>query len=507
MAFITDEQKANTQSANAAPGVPGTPGAGTQPPMTSAGPGAGPTGAKGAPTGAATNTAAAQPFTNLNAYLTANAPQVQNQANTIAGNLTSQYGQTQNDINAGTSAFNQQVAGGYAAPNAQVVQQAAADPTNFAQTPSNVAAFQGQLNDQYTGPANFEGTSGYAGLNKEVNSNVANANQLNTIPGIQTFLQGTEKNPTQGENTLDAVLLNQSPNAIKQVQAAAAPFSQLPDYLSGNVTAADQGVTNAQAQAKQAAQFANSTFLGPGGVAPTFQNALTNAVPAAQAQQNAYNSTVAQNASALNPMNTALNSFEERSGVTGLDNPLSAYLNQKALTGAPSLATVATSPQYAEDAALAKLLGTQYNPQLDQANVGQAGSFSVPTATAANPQSLAQQLADISTQGTFSQKVLPNINATNARMAGLVHPLDPFSKNNLDPTFDSDIAAIQRNTGDTTPNSESSFIANQPPPISQGFWSPFDPGGSGYNDLMSYLAGINPSGFTKGNGGAEIVNS
>ncbi len=376
MAFITDEQKQQQPNAAATPGVAGT--AGTQPPMTSAGAGAGPTGAKGAPTGAATNTAAAQPFTNLNAYLTANAPQVQQQANTIAGNLTSQYGQVQGDINKGTQDFNNQVSSGYAAPNAQVVQQAAADPTNFAQTPSNVAAFQGQLNDQYAGPANFEGTSGYSGLNSEVNTAAQNAAQVNTLPGLQTYLQGTEKNPTQGENTLDSVLLNQSPNAIKTVQAAASPFAQLPGTLAQNVTTADQGVTNAQTQAQQAAQAANTAFLGPNGIAPTFQRGIANAATNAQTQQDAYNKAINSEQQTLNPLQSYLGQLQGVAPSWNVQNMFSPIQDLSEITGAANPATVSTPQQYQEDQALQTLLGSLYSPALNQANAGQAGTFKTP---------------------------------------------------------------------------------------------------------------------------------
>lgn len=514
MAFITDEQKANDQNANATPGVPGASGTGAQAPMTSAGAGAGPTGAKGAPTGAATNTAAAQPFTNLNAYLTANAPQVQNQANTIAGNLTSQYGQTQNDINTGTSDFNQQVAGGYAAPNAQVVQQAAADPTNFAQTPSNVTAFQGQLNDQYTGPANFEGTTGYSDLNNEVNTATQNAAQVNTLPGLQTYLQGTEKNPTQGENTLDSVLLNQSPNAIKTVQAAAAPFSQLPGYLSNNVTSADALAAAAPGQAAEAAQAANTAFLGPNGVAPQFQSALNSGVTAAQGKENAYNTTVNQNVAALNPINAALNSFEAQSGVSGVSNPLTSYLDQQVDTTNPTLANVSTNSQYAEDAALQKLLGTLYSPALDQGNIGQAGSFNVPDAQAADVKALSQQIADNSTQSLFSQKTQPQIQGA-VRQFGpgtiLGTKTNPYQGTEFAQNWPSYQASLLGNVGDTSPVDESNFIAHgQPPPLNENnlnFYNETNPSSNGYNALLAYLQGLNPSGISGTKGGNYSVNN
>lgn len=510
MAFITDEQKANDQNANATPGVPGANGTGAQAPMTSAGAGAGPTGAKGAPTGAATNTAAAQPFTNLNAYLTANAPQVQNQANTIAGNLTNQYGQVQGDINKGTSDFNSQVSAGYAAPNAQVVQQAAADPTNFAQSADNIKAFQGQLNDTYTGPANFEGTSGYANLNGEVNTATQNAAQVNTLPGLQTYLQGTEKNPTQGENTLDSVLLNQSPNAIKTVQAAAAPFSQLPGYLSSNVTSADANAANAPIQAQQAAQAANAAFLGPNGVAPTFQGSLNSGVTAAQNKENAYNTTVNQNATNLNPINAALNSFESKSGVSGVSNPLTSYLNQQVQTATPTLGNVSTSAQYAEDAALQKLLGTLYSPSLDQGNVGQAGSFNTPDAQAADVSALAQQIAGNSTNSLFSQKVQPQVQSFLSQLP-LLQKINNLPQVLSDPGINQQISDAQSNVNDTTAASQSNYIANkQPPPLQFNnfdYYNETNPSSTGYNTLLQYLQGLNPGAISGKPGSNYTVNS
>lgn len=340
---------------------------------TSSAPGAGPTGSK-TPTGVASNQQSAQPFTNLQAYLSANAPQVAQQANTIATGLTNQYGQVQNDINSGVGQFNQQVQGGYTPENASVVQQAAANPTQFASDPNNVKAFQSQLNDQYTGPTNFEGTAGYQSLNNEVTQDAANANLVNTPAGLQTYLQQSEVNPTQGENTLDSVLLQSSPDAIQQVTKAAQPFSQLPQYLSSQVATADQGVTAGQTGAQQAATNA-AAAMNP--VVSDFRNTISGLVPAAQTKQNAYNAEVAQNQQALNPLNTAYNSFN--SGTTiPLSNPLTQYLNEQAMVAPASLPTIATSPQYAEDAALAQLMGQSYNSMLDQANVGQAGTFNVP---------------------------------------------------------------------------------------------------------------------------------
>ena len=96
MAFVPDPNQINQQAQN--------PLTGQAPIQSSQAPGAGPGTAK-VPTGAASNQAAPQPFTNLQSYLSANAPQVEQIANQISGTLTNQYGQVMNDVNTGNTNF------------------------------------------------------------------------------------------------------------------------------------------------------------------------------------------------------------------------------------------------------------------------------------------------------------------------------------------------------------------------------------------------------------------
>lgn len=391
MAFAIDPNEEQQQN------QPGQPQA-QAPVSTSSAPGAGPSGAK-TPTGAASNQTTAQPFTNLQSYLTANAPQIQNQANTISGNLNSQYGQVQGDVNKGASDFGQQVQAGYAAENPTLVSQAAANPTNFAQDPNNVKAFQSQINDQYTGPTNFEGTPQYGALNTEVGNATSNAKLLGTPSGVQTYLQSSEKNPTQGENLLDSVLLQQSPKAIQQVQAAAAPFSQLPQYLSSAVATADQGAAAAPGAAQAAAANAQRAFTGAGGVVPTWEQGLQDTLAKDTSQTQAYNTginnligaessanpqladvmtalgsynTNAKGYSETNPYFNATSTLPQISGVD-LQN-----FNNPATQALPNQNQVASGADVAEQNALQQLLGSNFNPFLT--DTAQAGSFKAPGA-------------------------------------------------------------------------------------------------------------------------------
>jgi hypothetical protein len=275
MAFALDQEDQNKQQQQ-----------GQNPqvqPITSSAPGAGPaSAAKSAP-----QATPSQPFQNLSAYLTANAPQIQSQANTIAGNLTNQYGQVQSDINQGKIDFGNQVQGGYTQANPDLVSQAASNPSAFVSNPDNVKAFQSLYNDQYTGPSDFESSTGYGNLTGEVNKALEQANLVGTTGGLQTYFQNQNPTATRGGNLLDSVLLQGSPEAYTTVQNAAKPFSNLTDYLNQATTDADAGVTNAQTTAQQTAQGIQNQFTGNTGLIPTLQNQLTNSLTQTQADKQA----------------------------------------------------------------------------------------------------------------------------------------------------------------------------------------------------------------------------
>lgn len=489
-----DQQQQNQQ-----PGTPGAPGtAATQPVTTSAAPGAGPSGSK-TPTGAPNQQAPAQPFTNLQSYLTANAPQVQQEANTVSGNLTNQYGQVQGDIANASNNFTGQVAAGFTPENPQIVGQATANPAQFVETPGNVAAFQSQINDAYTGPANFEGTAGYAPLNAEVTQDAANANLVNTPAGLQTYLEGSETNPTQGENLLDATLLGANPQAIQQVQQAASPFSQLPTYLSNAVTAEDALAGAAPGAAQQAATDAGTAITG---TENTFNTNLANEVSQAEGQVNAANQTIGQDQQALNPLEAAYQAYLGGGGF-GAGDIVSPLLSQ-ASVAMPSEAQIASASDYAENAALEQLMGTVYSPQLSDANASQAGTFQAPNVSAYNPQTIAQELADQNTQATFTQQDAPNIQGLLNVLEGTgkggpgnagIH--DPAETPAFEAKAESDLAA-------KNPTSQSQVLANSGIPNIPNFYGNFNP--KALETLLAYLQTVDPSGISQ-QGSDYIVNS
>lgn len=410
MAFVSSGIPPEEQNKQAQQGVT-TPNPLAQLPPN-AGPGSGSAGQGGGGTnqaGLGTPTQFGSPASKLSDYLAANAPQVAQEGQNIAGNLNTQFGQTQSDIGQAGQAFGSQVAGGYAPPNQDVVNQAAANPTDFAANPSNVAAFKSQLNDTYSGPANFEGTQGYANVQNEVNNAVQNAGLLNSPAGLSTYLRNNvEANPTPGENTLDTVLLQGNPQAIGQVQGAASQFPSLSGYLGNTVTGADQTVVDAQNAAKQAAGAANTAFNGPAGVVPTFNAGVQSELDAANAARGpAANALTAENTDISSRLGNKQNLTPQELtdlGLTGsqiqslidtennlgnakvteglrqipFNQPI-PNLSQWLTPGTPSqispaLGTVATPADYTKEAALSKLLGASVGP-LDQSQANLAGTY------------------------------------------------------------------------------------------------------------------------------------
>ena len=397
MAFVPNDP---TQDPNKqAPGA--NPLAQQAPVATSSAPGAGPAAPGGA--GQPSSQTTGQPFTNLQAYLTANAPQITQQANTISGNLQNQYGGIQNQIQSGVDQFGQQVQAGYAAPNQDLVNQAVTNPTQFVQNPQNVSAFQSQLNDVYNGPTAFEQGPSYASLNKAVLQGAENANLVNTPEGLQTYLRNTTSNYTPGESLLDQVLLSGSPQAIQQIQGAAAPFKGLPDYLSGQVSQADQGVTTAQQAAQQASQFANQGLQGAEtGLATNVQNELKTAQDAA----NLYNTDVGQLRGVAGDYVTAIQNYlAQNPQLSSQLADLSPWANLQNVN-APTAANAASPYDYAVLSALSQLSGQPFNAPINAADVAQGGTFALPQdlqaaiASGAVPQAMTQELMGIQNQIT-----------------------------------------------------------------------------------------------------------
>jgi hypothetical protein len=428
MSFLPNNEQ--NQQAPQGQTTPNPIGAGAAPPQSGGSTGTGATGTSKSGIGSATGspTQFGSSASKLGDYLTANAPQIGAQSQNVVNQLNSQYGQVQGDITNAANQFNQSVQGGYAAPNQQLVDQAMANPTQFAQTPENVSAFQAQYNNAYTGPQNYEGTSPYSNIQSEVSNAVQNAGLLNTQAGLQSYLgQNQGGNATRASNTLDALLLQGNPESQANIQNATNQFQGLTGQFGNTVTAADQSVAAAQQAAQQARDYAQQQA---GQTAGQFNTGLQNAVATNEAARNTYNTGLAANQAAANTglqnlLNTQQTDYapalaqwsrqlstspwwgQERAVMQGNFNTNSdmynAILNQQMNNNPATLANTTTLPQYQEAAALQQLLGGNYTSPLDQSLIGQAGTYQTPGAGLSldmanqNAQNQISRLNDLST--------------------------------------------------------------------------------------------------------------
>lgn len=228
-------------------------------------------------------------YTDVGSYLNANQGGAQKMGDQVASNLTNQYNTTKSGIDTSANDLINSVNQGYTKENTDLIKQAAADPNAYANNKDQLAAFQGQLNDSYSGPNSWGDYGTQQG-------NVANAQQygnLATTPGGMNVYAQQLEGPTasQGVNQLDSLLLGGNEGSANAVKNAAKPLNTLGDYLDSQNTAATGAITSGQTAAQNASQDALNAFTGANGTL-TNLNSTINANAAktladAQAQQKA----------------------------------------------------------------------------------------------------------------------------------------------------------------------------------------------------------------------------
>lgn len=354
-----------------------------QAPVTSA-PNAGGTGGKAA--GQPSNSTQAQPFTNLNSYLTANAPQITNEANTIAGNLNSGYNAATGAIDQAGQNFGNDVNAGYTQNNPTALAGVQSNPTAVAADPMQSQAFTGMYNDKYTGPTTFQDSSYYAPLSSQVQAGQTAATQVGTVPGLQAYLSQGNPNYTQGQSTLDSVLLNGNPDAVSTIQAAATPYANLPGYLSSAVTAGNNAVQTAQ-------QNAQSTKAAAQGAFQTSQGTVNDRIAAEEAaalkQSQDYNAAVnAAKAKVATdvPLANSLQGIMQQYGAGFQGGAAAPWLDgshisiPNSVVPLPTAGSVASGQDYSDIAALQQLSGSPVTSPIDPSQANLAGTYKAPGA-------------------------------------------------------------------------------------------------------------------------------
>lgn len=225
-----------------------------------------------------------QGYTDVASYLNANQQGSGKLGDQVSKNLTNKYNQTKSGIDTSYGQFQGDVNKGYTQENTDLINQVAANPTQAAGNQDTLAAYQAQLNDQYTGPQNWADLGTQQGKVNEANQYGSLAN---TPGGLNVYTQEVEGQTggpqSQGINQLDTLLLGGTPGAMGQIQAAADPYKGLNDYINSQNMAGQQAVTGAKTNAQNASQHALDAFTGQNGALTGLNNQITSE---AQRRQN-----------------------------------------------------------------------------------------------------------------------------------------------------------------------------------------------------------------------------
>lgn len=510
MAYVTNQDESQIQPASS-PGM-----ATNQPaPQTSSGGSSGAT--FGGPQGvsAITSQTKAPPVQNLQAYLSANAPQAVAAGQNIASGLDQTSGKVTGDINTDQSAFDQSVQAQNINPNAGLVGQAAANPNAFVQDPNNVTGFIQQRDAAYTGPQTYQESGNYQGLKNEVSNAVAGAPDINQPGGIRQLVTGQEVNPTTGKENLDTLILQQNNDALSPIRDALARFPKLNDYLTNAATTENaniQGAITNDAASQKGVQ--DAFYNNPDAVVPTFAKTINDQFENAQNSVSTANSNINANNTNLAPLEAAYQQYLASGGAGAGD--IIAPLQGQQTFGMPDISQTASKGQYDEQLALEQLLGGGYtNKPLDDTQASKAGTFSAPEVSLADTQGLGRDLATQNVGATYNSQVSPKIqslvdilnNTVPGRTSGTPSTtLVPGS-----PALNEQKAALSQlgtargDLGKTSPLSQSQIIGNAGiPDLPNSFHDLNVPGGGAayqhfdphaIESLLQYLQGVTGSGY------------
>lgn len=324
-------------------------------------------------------TAAPQPaggsFASLDKYVNANQGQAQPLANKITSGIGDQYTALNSGNQSTLTNLSNQVAGAYTPNNPDLLAKEAANPVSFSGDAGNVTAFQGLLNDKYTGPNSAESASDFQAQQSKVNDAIAKGNtQTQTDAGRQQLVAGVSAKPTAGVTALNSAVLSKDPNALGQVQNAYKPFDNLVSGLSSGATDINAQIAKAQTDSQAANKAANDALTGQVG---TLNATVGNETTAAQNTIDNYNANVGAAGSATTSANQAIQNFISQNPQLNADpSVLTPFMNLAAYTGPGATnQTAATSQDYDTAKALQTLAGASpVNTSITGDTASQAGT-------------------------------------------------------------------------------------------------------------------------------------
>lgn len=297
-------------------------------------------------------------FASLDKYLAAN----QGQADPLSGKITTGIGQQYNALqNQNTSTLNDinsQVAANATPQNySDILSQEAANPVSFANDTGNVGKFQGLLNATYSGPASAESTDSFTKQQTAVNNAISAGNAATgTEAGRENLLSQNEATPTTGVTALNSAILSQSPTALKNVESAYQPFSNLLTGLSSGAGDINKQIATNTKNANAANTTANQQISDQTG---KLQTGVQSKLDAAQSATNAFNKDAQQYDTTIGGITSNLAPLEAVLGTQFA--PAYTFPGAAPVVNTPTANTVASKDDLAMQQALNNLGGQNLN--------------------------------------------------------------------------------------------------------------------------------------------------
>lgn len=373
-----------------------------------AGGGAGGQGAQPAPA-ANPNAQKGSGYTNIQRIVQAN--QGNKLGSTIGSNIQNAAQQTQGNINQAQQQFQQQAGANRADTNqnAQLVQQALANPTGITGNQNQVSQFQNLLSGTYQGP---KGLQNAAQLQAQA-QDVGQLGQATTSEGgkqglLQRFVGAPQYN--SGQQTLDSLLLG----ATGGKDLAAARRATV--GVEGQQKQAQQGAAQtAQEYAQRAQQFGQNVQGQFGDTVAKQQQGLAQQAQTAQQGRDAQVAALQQQLGQGNINKDIANQLGITQGQQTYNITPDKFVSENAMQA--NAQNIANSQDYARMQALQQL-GGQYSPAAAQQtlaqfqNPSQAGTFAASKAYNVNAPEFQQNMQNA--QNSYQNFVNSTVNPAQA---------------------------------------------------------------------------------------------
>ncbi len=328
-------------------------------------------------------------FVDVASYLNANKPQALETAGRVAGKLDTERNTLSSSIRDTSNQYGQKIDTGTIRPDTDLVERAATNPTDFIKNSADFDKFKHQRDAQYTGPGSFSESQDYANLSNSVKTAQEKAKGIDTQAGRKSYLYEIGNNPTAGVVSLDDLLIGQDPNARQKLTQSAEQFNTLAPSLESETKNLSDKLANARAQTEQAKTGVQNRFLGENGVVPAFDKDLQGRVSDERSKalnkQKDYQDLIKagkpltdEQYASLGITGTDWNSLQNNRAWLNTDwktnFDVSPYLTNRNPDVEITKGNVASSDDYAKEAAFQKLLGNDL-PILNDNDSNIAGTF------------------------------------------------------------------------------------------------------------------------------------